>query len=188
MEKNSEFCFNISGSSINWRNREFREVFEINEFINYFFRLHNIRLLVHSKSEKPDYFLTNLESSELIGVELTSVYLSNYSVPRLHMKDGIECIPYDQDKLFEYEKRLIDAVKTKMKKAQSGYDRAHQLYLSIYANEYISIYMDEKYWRNLVSENKSLFDDIRPFSEIVIWPLADDMVLSIKSNSAVLIK
>lgn len=179
MEKNNEVCFNLTGSSVDWRNREFRETFEINEFINYYFRLHGVRLSVQAKSEKPDFFLKNLNTDEIIGVELTSVYLSNYSVPHLHMKDGIECIPYDEEKLILYGKRLVDAVKTKIKKAQSIYDRANPLYLSIYVNEYISIHMDEDYWQNLIRENTAVFSDIQPFKEIVFWPIANDMALSI---------
>lgn len=187
MQKNSEFCFN-TGSSIDWHNREFRESFEVNEFINYFFRLHAIQLIINSKSEKPDYILQNKDSNKFIGVELTSVYLSNYSVPHLHMRDGIECIPFDQEKLGQYGKRLVEAVRTKIRKAQSGYNLVYPLYLSIYVNEYIAIYMDEIYWRNLVEENKVVFDDIYPFCEIVLWPLANDMVMSIKSGSIIDIK
>ena len=188
MEKNNEICFNLSGSSVDWRNREFREAFEINEFIKYYFLLHDIRLLIHKKSEKPDYFLKKLNTSEIIGVELTSVYLSNYSVPHQHMKDGLKCIPYDEEKLLQYGKRLVETVKIKIKKAQSGYDRVHPLYLSIYVNEYISIYMDEKYWRNLIFENAAIFSDIQPFSEILFWPINDESAMSVKLGGEIVIK
>lgn len=187
MQRNSEFCFN-TGSNVDWRSREFREAFEVNAFINYFFRLHGIRLNIQSKSERPDYLLQDKESSKLIAVELTSVYLSNYSVPLLHMRDGIECIPFDEEKLLQYGKRLVDAVRTKIKKAQSGYDQSHPLYLSIYANEYIAIHMDERYWRNLIRKNSAVFSDLHPFCEIVFWPLANDMVMSVKSASEIMIK
>lgn len=188
MDTPREFCLYVSGSDVDWRNRDFREAFEINEFIQHFSRFHTNKLSIYAKSEKPDYFLKNVVNSEIIGVELTSVYLSNYSVPRLHMKEGIECIPYEKEKLEQYGERVLTAVKTKIQKAQSGYDKSYPLYLSVYINEYISIYMDEEYWLALLQENKLLFSDISPFCEILFWPVADNQALAVTASGKKQIK
>jgi hypothetical protein len=188
MDEKSEFCLNISGSEVDWRNRDFRELFEINEFINHFKRLHEIQLFIHAKSEKPDYFLQINNTKDLVGVELTSVYISNYSVPHFHMKDEFECIPYDEEKLFLYGQRIINAIKTKVQKATAGYDKTYPLYLSVYINEYISVYMDKEYWLNLINHNKTDFTNIQPFDEVLFWPLANNNALSIKPNGNIEIK
>jgi hypothetical protein len=89
-----------------WPSKAEREQFEINEFISaYEWR----SLVVESKGEKPDYILRDTKSGELIGVELTAVYLDDRSVPDEHMKpsQGWETIQYSPELISLYKKRLI---------------------------------------------------------------------------------
>jgi hypothetical protein len=39
--------------------------------------------------------------------------------------------------------------------------------------------MEESDWEDLVRANESIFDDIEPFSEIVLWNLANESAMSI---------
>jgi hypothetical protein len=175
--------------SIDWNNRIFRELFEIKQFIYHYEMLHKRTLEVVEKREKPDYIVKDILTGELLGVELTSVYLNNRSVPELHMKEeGVEYIPFEQDKIDHYEIRIIESISTKIHKAQSGYDTRTPLLLSIYVNEYIAVYMNESYWRDFVKNNISIFNSLSPFCEIVFWPLPGHGALSVTNSETLLFK
>jgi hypothetical protein len=175
--------------SIDWHNRNFRELFEIKQFIYHYETLHRRTLEVVEKREKPDYIVKDTLTGELLGIELTSVYLDNRSVPELHMKEkGVEYVPFDQDKIDLYEMRIIESISTKIHKAQSGYDTRTPLLLSIYVNEYIAVYMDEFYWRDFVNSNISIFNGLSPFCEIIFWPLPGSIALSVTNSKTLLFK
>ncbi|MCK4819880.1 hypothetical protein KA005_29210 [bacterium] len=168
--------------SKNWPNKAEREEFEVAGFIKAYGRLHSARQLeVVSKSEKPDYILKDLYTGQTFGVELTSAYLNDRSVPEEHIPshDGLVEIPYDPDQLKEYLGRLIDSVRSKISKAKKSYDTSVPLVLSVYVNEYISIYVRERHLEKMVKDNPDVFDRMSPFSEIVFWPLANDSVFSV---------
>jgi len=154
----------------------------LSQFISAYSRLPNGRtFVVDSKQETPDYFLKDSKTGEIYGVELTSVYLDDRSVPDEHMKpiDGWVEIPDDPTASEKHNLRLIETIKTKVQKARKHYDTTHPLILAVYINEYISIYMEESDWSDLVRANENVFDDIGPFSEIVLWNLGNDSAMSI---------
>jgi hypothetical protein len=69
-----------------WPLKAEREDYEIRGFIHHYVRLpHRRRLEVVERREKPDFFLRDLATGEHLGVELTSVYLSDRSVPDQHI-------------------------------------------------------------------------------------------------------
>lgn len=175
--------------NIDWHNRDFRENYEITHFIYHYAMLHHRNLEVVKKYERPDYIVKDTESGQVYGIELTSVYLDNRSVPEIHMRhEDIPEIIFDPGKIVLYEARLVQAIVSKIQKARSLYDTTFPLKLSIYVNEYISIYMDEIFWRVFVKNNSILFDNLSPYSEIVFWPLPNAQALSVKSSHALLFK
>ena len=130
----------------NWPRKTEREKFEISKFISAYARLSNGRsFVVHSKQETPDYFLKDSTTGEIFGVELTSVYLDDRSVPDEHMKpiNGFVEIPYDPSTIELHNSRLIATVESKVQKARKHFDTSYPLVLAIYINEYISIYLEK---------------------------------------------
>ena len=164
-----------------WPKKSEGEQFQISRFISAYADLPNGRsFVVYSKQETPDYFLKDSKNGEIYGIELTSVYLNDRSVPDEHMKpiDGWEEIPDDPEAIEKHNLRLIETIKTKVQKARKHYDTTHPLILAVYINEYISIYIDESDWEDLIRANESVFDDIEPFSEIILWNLANESAMS----------
>jgi hypothetical protein len=168
-----------------WPTREQREDMEIRGFIKHYARLpHHRKLDIVERREKPDYFLKDVATGGHFGVELTSVYLSDRSVPDEHIPPGpahlfTTGISYVEAELDQYKHRLLQAIADKVTKARNGYDLSYPLILSIYVNEYRAIFLDElSEWEQLVRDNESLFDNCYPFSEIVFWSLPNDMVFS----------
>ena len=165
-----------------WPKKPEREQFEISKFISAYAAFPNGRsFVIYSKQETPDYFLKDSKTDEIYGIELTSVYLDDRSVPVEHMKpiDGWEEIPDDPAAINNHTLRLLEVIRTKVQKARKHYDTSHPLILAVYINEYISIYMEESDWSDLVRFNESTFDNINPFSEIVLWNLANESAMSI---------
>jgi hypothetical protein len=165
-----------------WPNKTEREQVEISKFISAYARLPKGRFfVVYSKQETPDYFLKDNVTGEICGIELTSVYLDDRRVPDEHMKPmhGWVEIPYDPSAIENHNSRLIETIEGKVQKARKHFDTTYPLILAVYINEYISIYMEETDWENLVRANERLFDDIEPFSEVVLWNLANDSAMSI---------
>src|SRR5690606_941387 len=75
--------------TMKWPNRDEREKFEIDGPIEAYERLpESRRLAIVSKGEKPDWIVADIVTGEEIGVELTSVYLDDRSVPDKHMNWG----------------------------------------------------------------------------------------------------
>ena len=170
-----------------WPTKREREDKEIRAFINHYARLPQPRVLeVGERREKPDYFMRDTATGEFFGVELTSVYLTDRSVPDEHIPPipahlTTLGIPHNESEITQYKARLVQAVADKVAKAQSGYDLRYPLILSIYVNEYRAIFLDTRsHWEQLVDDNKFVFDHCHPFSEIVFWSLPNDMVLSVR--------
>ena len=168
-----------------WPNRETRECWEIEAFIASYARLpHRRQLQIETKAEKPDYWVTDPSSGDRFGVELTSVYIDDRSVPDDHIpeREGLVPIPYDREQIELYKGRLVQAVREKVEKARRGYDTRSPLILSVYVNEYISIYLSSEELQELVHANEAVFDNIEPFSEVVFWDLANGDVLSVRPS------
>jgi hypothetical protein len=168
-----------------WPNKEARERFEIDGFIEAYERLPEARrLVIVTKGEKPDWLVRDESSGEKFGVELTSVYLDDRSVPDNHMiwSEGAQTreIPYCEVTLEQYKARLIEAIQQKIIKARSGYDVSHPLILAIYVNEYVGIYLDQDELNQLVKENEQLFDSMAPFNEIAFWSLGNGGIFRVR--------
>jgi hypothetical protein len=165
-----------------WPKKTEREKFEISKFISAYACLPNGRsFVVHSKEETPDYFLKDIITGEIFGVELTSVYMNDRSVPDEHMKPihGLVEIPYNPAAIEIYNSRIISTIKSKIQKARKHFDISRPMILGVYINEYVSIHLENTDLKNLVRANERLFDDIHPFSEIVLWNLANESAMSI---------
>jgi len=168
---------------MNWPSKKDRELGEIEGFIESYKKLkHGRNFIVVEEREKPDRIVEDKETGEKFGIELTSEYLNNRNVPDRHMKNDSAYIPDNQRNIDAYEKRILNRVKEKVDKAREGYDFSYPLILSVYVNDYESIYMDEEYWRTFAKRNDSFFDSIDPFVEVVFWPLPNDLVVSVRNK------
>lgn len=168
-----------------WPNKEEREDFEISEFLEAYARLPEARQFkVVSKSETPDFVVRASDTGEEYGIELTSVYLNDRSVPDGHMPahEGAVDIPYDEEKIKQYMRRLVAAIIEKVCKARKGYDPSRQLILTIYVNEYNGIYLNKQKLEAFVYRYEYLFDVMAPFTEIVFWNLGNDGVFQVKPS------
>lgn len=166
-----------------WPPKDKREDYEITEFIKAYQSLTGRVFTIQSRGERPDYIVRDSKASESLGVELTSVYLSDRSVPDDHIaKPDPFQIPYDKSAIGKYKDRLFQAICEKVKKANNGYDFESPLILSIYVNEYLSIYMEKEDWNSFARDHESFWHSISPFIEVVFWPLCNSCVFSITST------
>jgi hypothetical protein len=168
-----------------WSKKEDREAFEINGFINAYAHLPaSPQVSVISKGEKPDYVVKDVNTSAEFGVELTSVYADDRSVPDVHMQHqpGIVDIPYNEEQLEKYKKRLVATVVDKICKARHGYDTKRPLILAVYVNEYVGIYLGKPELEALVRQYEAVFDAMTPFAEVVFWNLGNSSVFGVRPS------
>jgi hypothetical protein len=162
-----------------WPNKEERENWEIGQFIAHYQKATgSTGFSIHTNREKPDYVLISDATQEKIGVELTSVYLSDTSVPDNHMplsmkKKPNKEIPYNPDDVELYQERVLKAIESKDDKALKGYSRDHPLVLSIYINEYIAIHIEHEDWTAFF-ERSGFHVKNTIFKAILLWPLPGD--------------
>ena len=155
-----------------WPKKDKREKLEIHGFIEAYALLPEPRKFqVVIKRDKPDYFVRDVATDEEFGVELTSAYMDNRSVPDVHMREeeGFVDTPYNKEVLKQYKKILIGKIIEKICKARKSYDTKRPLILAIYVNEYISIYLSNSELEAFVQRYEGVFDSMAPFSEIVFW-------------------
>jgi hypothetical protein len=170
---------------MNWPNKEDREKFEINGFIDNYSRLPKGKnFSITLKREKPDYIVSCIETNIEYGIELTSVYLSDRSVPDQHIpgfEGSYEIVehPFSREDHERYKNRLLEAIQSKILKARTGYDCSKPLILSVYANEYTSLFFKQDELEKWVKANESIFDNMHPFSEIVLWNLPNGGVFQV---------
>ena len=158
-----------------WPNTAKAEAMEIEMTLKYLARFEGFsNLKIVQKRERPDYEIFNGYDSGLIGVELSSVYISDRSVPDEHMKRGWHMFEPDPERIEEYLRRIEQAIKSKMAKAQTGYDLYQTMILSLYINEFDSIFIEEEEWKSWEASNRSLIDDLTPFTHVLLHSLADD--------------
>jgi hypothetical protein len=159
---------------IDWPNKAEREGWEIEQFIYYYSLFHpDSKLIITESREMPDYFVCDELTKTLYGVELTSVYIDNLSVPEYHIKSNeseVE-VPYSKEALGEYIKRILEHIQSKIQKAKKHYDQSHPLILSVYVNEYISLYIRRQHLQEMIDNNSHIFDGMTPFVEMILWPL-----------------
>lgn len=98
-----------------WPDKQSHEQFEITQFVKAYARLPGSpQLTILVKSEKPDFIVREIATGKEFGVELTSVYIDDWSVPEVHMVDGHpsdEPVPisFDKNGLERYQQRLLSA-------------------------------------------------------------------------------
>jgi hypothetical protein len=161
-----------------WPDKSSREDFEIKLFIDAYKQRNPGRdLRIVQKRDRPDFFVADTKTGDEFGVETTSVYENNRSVPDIHEKpsEGLEEIPYDKAKLDAYLDRLAAKVEEKKTEASHGYDLTRPLTLSVYLNEYISIHLTKKHLKEMVDKHKAVFGDIAPFRNVVFGPMATSL-------------
>jgi hypothetical protein len=141
---------------------------------------------VVQEGDRPDYIVRDVRTGQEYGVELTSVYLDDRSVPDVHMRDetGPVWISDDDAELERYRARLVGAVLDKICKARRGYDCSRPLILGVYVNEYISIFMPASEVQALVKRYEDLFEGMAPFSQVVFWNLPNDGILCAKPSAS----
>lgn len=164
-----------------WPSTSESEAFEIERFVKAYRRLpERVKFKIVSKTESPDYLVEDQDGREF-GVELTTVYMDDRSVPDHHMQEtnGLVEIPYDPQACELYEKRMIGKIIDKICKARKGYDLWNPLILAIYMNEYISIYLNESELEEFVDRYSGVFDSMDPFREIVFWNLCNGGVFRV---------
>jgi hypothetical protein len=137
------------------------------------------------RCEKPDFIVRNTSTRSEYGVELTSVYINDRSVPDVHMIDNepaeeLSEIPFVKIELLRYQLRLLSAIQVKIRKARCGYDANRPLILAIYVNEYIAIYLGRAELDAFVRRYEPIFDAMAPFIEIVFWGLGNGGVFRVK--------
>ena len=155
-----------------WPTKKEREDLEIQGFIKEYKRLsHGRSFVVEEEGENPDRIVRDINTNEKFGIELTSVYLNDRSVPDIHMQEEGSFIPFNQSEIEQYEKRILASIVDKVCKARHHYNKEFPLILSVYVNEYISLHMELEYWKSFASQYNLLFDCFTPFDEIVFWPL-----------------
>ncbi len=171
---------------MNWPNKNKREQFEISGFVKAYARLPEARQFeIVTKSEAPDYILRDAATDKEFGVELTSVYIDDRSVPDFHKKEGkgIIFVPHDEGMLERYTQRLIEAIVDKISKARKHYSTKRPLILAVYINEYISIYLGRDELESFVHRYKGVFDSVAPFVEVVFWNLNNEGVFRVRPES-----
>jgi hypothetical protein len=155
-----------------WPTKKEREDLEIQGFIKEYKRLsHGRSFVVEEEGENPDRIVRDIDTNEKFGIELTSVYLNDRSVPDTHRREKGSFIPLNQSEIEQYERRILASIVDKVCKARHHYKREFPLILSVYVNEYISLRMELGYWKSFASQYNLLFDCFAPFAEIVFWPL-----------------
>lgn len=166
---------------MDWPSKEEAEKWEIQGFIDHYWRLPGQRTFdMVRRQERPDWIVRDALTGDLIGVELTSVYLDDRSVPDQHRRGGERGMPYRKGEIAAYGRRLAAAVQKKVRLARTGYDTALPLVLSVYANEYVTVHMSEKEWQGIVLAHEETFDNMRPFGEVIAWLLVNRGVLRIR--------
>ena len=69
-----------------------------------------------------------------------------------------------------------------MNKANTSYDLSYPLILSVYVNEYRSIFMDRKEWERFITDNEATFDAMHPFKQVFFWSLVNGDALLVTPN------
>lgn len=158
-----------------WPTKKEREILETQGFIKEYKRLpHGRNFVVEEERDIPDRIVRDTKTNDIFGIELTSVYLDDRSVPDDHMREGDTFVPFSMSEIKVYERRILETIIDKVCKARRHYNYDHPLILSVYVNEYISLHMGMEYWKSFSSRYNLLFDCFAPFEEIVLWPLTSD--------------
>ncbi|MFL6261146.1 MAG: hypothetical protein ACJ76Y_15710 [Thermoanaerobaculia bacterium] len=166
---------------VDWPAKEDRQKIEFDLFRRGYRTLENgCDIDLMQWREQPDCEVRDVETGEIFGVELTSVYLNKRRVESY--RKGLVKVPKRDPALIEaYQRRLLEAIREKVEKARSGYEIYPRMILAIYVGDIVAIHMDrEDDWCRFHDEHREDFDNVSPFSEVVFFNLANDGVFSIK--------
>src|SRR3954471_13155435 len=167
-----------------WPSKTERQQWEVRGFLDVYRRLpHGLDLEVVEERDKPDFFVQEAGGNRRFGVEVTSVYLDDRSVPDAHMNDSFDWLNLkcDREQLELYERRLAQAVGEKGAGAKREYDTRYPLLLSVYVNEYISKFITKERWYKLQQDYGVWLENTDPFIEVLFWNLPNDGAFSIRS-------
>lgn len=153
--------------------KELREGLEIGMFLDAYNKKCGSDFKVFQRREKPDYLIKDSKDN-ILGVELTSVYINDKVVGEEHKKDGTREIPFDlnthQDIRNRYFNRIIVKVEEKANKIKEGkYDTTHQIILSVYLNDYYVIHIDSAEWKSFIDLNNKVFSKRNEFKEVFFY-------------------
>lgn len=161
-----------------WPQKPEREQAELGWFIRDYQKLSwGKQLEIVRKRERPDFLLRRAGMAEGdYGVELTAVYLSDRSVPDLHMvsDEDFHVPDYQENDIANYERRLIDQIRNKVQSAREGYECYPELILAVLPGELIKhlLAVRENFWPSFYETHEDVLLDIGPFTEIVFFNLA----------------
>ncbi|WNO10502.1 hypothetical protein [Teredinibacter sp. KSP-S5-2] len=168
-----------------WPTKEERENWEIENFISHY---HSIvggeKLKIYSRGERPDFVLLSESNNQKYGVELTSVYMNNRSVPDHHIPDieSYKHNPYGgEDNIEKYKCKVLKSIRNKNKLALTGYSTENPLILSVYINELLSMLIGSEEWSCFFLDNGFDIDETI-FSSIILWPIAEDREFGLFKN------
>jgi len=160
-----------------WPPKEEREEWEIRTFLEYYEDLpHGRTLVIESKGDSPDYIVRDPKTGDRFGVELTSVYLDDRSVPEEHIQKGQFLANDDKDQRRQYRKRIVEAIADKVEKARKAYDRRYPLILSVYANDYTGKSFTRRDFQELAFLCEQRIGSMAPFCEVVFSPIGPDQL------------
>ena len=168
-----------------WKNREEREVFEVQKFVECYEMATAQKLEISQKGKppEPDFIVADHQSGALMGVELTSVYSDDRSVPDVHMKlADLRMISYDPIEVERYLQQIVKKAKDKAELYARNHPGNMPLALSIYVNEYIAIHVDEEEWLEV---GKKVREILGPFQMAILWSLPDDGMVAVGKNSVI---
>lgn len=151
-----------------WPDKQEIENYNIQYFIKGYKELRGVDIdIVEDDRENPDFVCVDRDSGQLYGVEVTSVYRSDRSVPDQHIpfNEGTSNTISALKDLNDYFQRVKESILGKISKAEN-YDKSNQLILSIYLGEYAFISNDDLI--KFYNDNKDLFSDISPFQKIAL--------------------
>jgi len=94
--------------SIEWPSKDEAERWEIENLIRHCQQFPGATTFeIIRKGERPDWIVRDQTTGALVGIELTSVYLHDRSVPDIHWRDGMMNIPYELTEVAAYGRRWL---------------------------------------------------------------------------------
>ena len=168
---------------IYWPGKEKRAKYEIDQFLRFYKQLTSKQFAIMNPNGKMDFdfIIQDVSTQQEIGVELTSVYIDDRSVPDVHMSNTeMTEITYDSGQIQKYLIRIEEQIRRKIKQYAKRKTQM-PLVLSVYANEYVSIYVDDDQWINLGQRIQGL---MVPFETVIVWPLPNQKALVVDGQGS----
>lgn len=168
-----------------WPAKLERELAELEQFKRDYARLPaGRRLKVIERRERPDFVLTAEDQNDtaLYGVELTSVYFSDRTVPDVYMRavPGTKPPSYTREDEIRYLERVLKTIRQKVESAQNNYGSVDHLILGVFVADPIAHRLrDIDRWKMFFDESEQeALADIHPFTEVVVYNLVNYQAIS----------